>query len=288
MNLAIRRLAALAILLTLAAPAGAVELRYKLKAGEKLVYRDQLALAFDSQAADAPKSQLQIRSNSKIEERVTKVEDGVATMDLKTTENTTTRTSPGGGTDKIENPGHPERIKLAANGKVVKRESLDKDDSGPGPGFTSMLDEFAILQQVLDNLTYPDGDVQPGATWDQTIAVDLTPESGNLHTMVNVKPTTTLKRLVVVNGETCAEIITDFEIPLEPPKNEMSKEMKLGLDGKIVAHLVTYFAVDRGRALVELSTIGAAARVSMSPPGGGERVTIRGRMKLNIKTVLEH
>lgn len=288
MRLTGRRLACLLLLVALR-PAGAVVLRFQFKPGEKLVYRDQLALAFDSQPPAGPRIQMRLRSDSRIEETVKKAEDGRFQLHIETTENKTRREGPGDATESSENKGDPERVELDERGRVLERKSLGKGDASEGGrGFTSMLDEFAIIQQVLDGLPYPEGEVEPGHRWEETVAVNLTPEDGGkLKTMVDVRIRSEFRRIVLVRGEECAELVSDFEVPLRTPSNDMARELKLSVDGKILGHLVTYFSIPRGRAVVELGTFGAAATVAMTPPGGSETARIRGRLKLNSKTVLE-
>ncbi|MBI2298576.1 MAG: hypothetical protein HYU66_06420 [Armatimonadetes bacterium] len=281
-------LLALALLAGALAPAGAVELRYRFKPGEKHHYRDMLALAFDSHVPGVPREQYRVRSNSVFETVVKKLDGEVATVEVATTENSTERISADGETEKTENKGHPERVRIEATGRIVERHNLGKDkDDDTGGGFTSTIDEFAVVQQVLDGLSFPAEDVEPGHEWTGKVEVNLAPESVKAKTLVTVEPQSTFKRVVIVRGEECAEIVTDFVVPLKTPKLAGGKDIRLEIEGDIHAHLVVYLGLKSGRSICEMATLGAVAKVTMTPPGGQEKMTIHGRLKVNLKTVLE-
>ena len=268
-------------------PSRAVVLRYKFKTGQKLMYRDQLALAFVSDGGpQGDKAKWQYRSDSLLRQTVKKVDSEAVTVDYETVENHTELIHGSGETNKSQNTGHPERVKMTSRGKVVERKQLDPKDKEPGIGYTTKLDEFAIVQQVFDGLLLPEEDVEPGATWTDTVSVDLTPGDKDVRTPVEVKTEATFKRVVIVRGEECAELVTDFTVPLKTPKDKEAKELNISLEGSIIGHLTSYFAIERGQSVVELATLGALGKMTLQPPGA-PKVKLGGRMKINIKTVLE-
>ncbi|NUP98978.1 MAG: hypothetical protein HUU35_03875 [Armatimonadetes bacterium] len=267
-------------------PATAVELRYQFEPGEKLVYRDYVAMAFRSEGSGATDSRWQYRSNSRLEQVVKKVDDGVYTIETTTTDNESEIVSADGERNKSEHKGDPERVRMDDRGLVVERKSLGDEEEEASVGYTTKLDEFAIIQQVFDALTLPADDVDPGATWSKSIKVDLTPDDNSVRTPVEVELKSTFTRIVKVRNEECAELVTDFEVPLKTPKDKEASELRLSISGRLLGHLTTYFSLSRGRALVELATLGAVGEMSIAPPGG-ERARMGGIMKVNIKTVLE-
>ena len=266
-------------------PARAVELKYKYEAGETIVYHDWLAMAF-APKIEGEEGRLQFRSDSMLKQHIKKADDRAYTIEIETTKNQTEVTGPDGKTEQKENLGDPERVRLTPRGKVLERKTLGKDaDEGGDTGFCTLLDEFAIVQQIFDGLLLPEGDIDPGHTWTDTIEVDLTqghPES----TKIKVDCKAEFKRLVMVDGEQCAEIVTDFKIPLKAPKSKEAKELNLTIEGDIFGHLTSYFGVDLGRSLCELATIGVNGKMVMNPAGAG-KTEFGGRMKVNLKTVLE-
>jgi len=266
-------------------PAHAVELRYKYEAGETIVYRDWLAMAF-APTSEEGTGRLQFRSESMLRQQIKKADASSYTIEIETTKNTTEVISPEGESETKENLGDPERVRLTTRGKVLERKSLGKEeDDGGDTGFCTLLDEFSIVQQIFDGLLLPEGDVEPGHSWTDTIEVDLTdghPES----TKVKIDCEATFQRIVVVNGVQCAEIVTDFKIPLRAPKSKEAKELNLTIDGDILGHLTSYFGIELGRSVVELATIGVDGKMIMNPAGAG-KTEFGGRMKVNLKTVLE-
>lgn len=268
--------------------ARAVELRYKYEAGETIVYRDWLAMAFAPQAegSDGREGRLQFRSDSLLRQQVKKADSSAYTIEIETTSNSTEVIGPDGKSEKKENLGDPERVRLTHRGKVLDRKNLGKDaDEGGDTGFCTLLDEFAIVQQIFDGLLLPEGDVDPGHTWTDTIEVDLTqghPDS----TKIKVECQATFKRIVVVDGIECAELVTDFKVPLKAPKSKEAKELNLTIDGEILGHLTSYFGIELGRSVVELATIGVNGLMTMEPEGAG-KTQFGGRMKVNLKTVLD-
>ncbi len=281
------RMVLASLVVTLAAHgAGAVVLRYQYEQGDQLKYRDQMALAFmaDPQGEAGDAARFQFRSNSLLQQTVKKVDGDTYTVEYETKENQSEVISGDGETEKSEHTGHPERIKLTSRGRVLERKSLGDDDNEP-MGYTTKLDEFAIIQQVFDGLTFPEGDVNPGDTWGEPLKIDLTPDDKDLRTIVEIEAKTLFKRLVKVRGELCAELVTDFTIPLKTPKDKESKELQLTIEGEVMGHLTSFFAVEQGHAIVELATLGAVGQMTLRPPGMGKQ-TVGGKMKIHVKTVL--
>ncbi len=270
-----------------ATPLRAVELRYKFKLHEKLKYRDSMALAVQNEGMGGSKSRWQYRAESRLVETVKQASDDSYTLEIETVENKSKFTGPDGNTNESEEKGKPERVNMTHRGRVTERKTLGpEDDKQSGMGYTTKLDEFAIIQQVFDGLTLPEGEVEPGATWSDKLTVDLTPDDKKVRTQVEVEAAAEFRRLVTVLGDVCAEIVTDFTVPLKTPKDKESVDLKLAIEGKIIGHMVTYFSVARGRAVVELGTIGVIGEMTMAPEGMG-KTTMGGRMKFNLKTVLE-
>ncbi len=276
------------LLIALLAPGARAELlRYRFTAGETFRYTDHFVMAFEADANVGQRRRLQLRSRSTIEEKVTRVQGDVHTIEVRMTDNQTERTDETGETTKLENLGSPERIELAARGRIVSREDIEaEEEESPGSGFVTPLDEFAIVQQIFDALELPEDDVEPGAEWSAPITVNLTPGTDD-KTEQKVDTKTTFARLVTVRGERCAELVTDFVIPLREPRNAETRELNIKIGGNIIGHLTTYFGIERGRAIVELATLGVHGSFTIAPPGAGQRLAVSGRLKCNIKTVLE-
>ncbi len=281
----VRALWLLSLALAMPWSARAVELRYKYEAGETIIYRDWLAMAFAPQV-EGEEGRLQFRSESTLRQQIKKAENNAYTIEIETTANRTEVIGPDGKSEKKENLGDPERVRLTSRGKVLERKSLGKsEDEGGETGFCTLLDEFSIVQQVFDGLLLPEGDVEPGHKWTDSIEVDLTdghPES----TKVKIDCAATFKRLVLIDGVECAEIVTDFKIPLRAPKTKETKELNLTIEGDILGHLTSYFGIELGRSVVELATIGVNGMMEMTPEGAG-KTQFGGRMKVNLKTVLD-
>lgn len=282
-----RSLGPLVLALLAAQAAPAVVLQYKYQVGETFHYQDHLTLAFEADASVGQRRRLQLRSDSRIQQTVKEAEGDTFVLDLKTVENETRRTDESGREDTAENLGSPEQIRIRANGLIAERKELKEDpQQGPSAGLVTPLDEFAIVQQVFDHLTLPAGEVEPGAEWPSAMTLNLTPDTPD-ETTVELTVTTKFARLVTVSGETCAELMTEFSIPLREPSNNETRELNVDIRGAILGHLTSYFSIERGRSLVELATLGVHGSFSIAPPGAGDKLTVRGRMKCNIKTVLE-
>lgn len=279
-----RRPLTVLLLCLLAAPADAVLLRYSFEEGETVRYRDRTAMAIVTDGPSGAEAKWQFRSESLLEQKVRDA-NGAFVIETETVENKSEVIDADGEKKTSEELGHPERVRLTPRGRVEKRETLGEEDS-LGIGYTTKLNEFAIIQQVFDGLIFPEEEVEPGAEWTESIPVDLTSEDKDLRTPVTVEATTTFKRLVRIRDEECAELVTDFEIPLRTPKDDEAEALNLTIDGRILGHLTTYHSLSRGRSLVELATLGAVGEMTMSPPGI-KKAKVGGRMKINIKTVLE-
>ncbi|MCC7494015.1 MAG: hypothetical protein IT204_16780 [Fimbriimonadaceae bacterium] len=279
----------LGMLLTVAlahSPAAAVVLRYKYESGEKNRYRDQVAMAFAAETKGEDPVRWQFRSESLLEQKVEKVDGERYQIHYQTLENSSAMQPEDGKAEKSEHLGDPERIKMTSRGRVLERKTLAKDDdSEPGMGYTTKLDEFAIVQQIFDHLEFPERDVNAGDKWEEHIKVDLTPDDPKVRTFEEITAVTRLERLVTINGKVCAELVTDFEVPLRTPKDKESSELGLSLEGTILGHLTTYFDIEGGQSVVELATLGALGKMTMAP-SGGQKLTVGGKLKVNIKTVL--
>ena len=267
-------------------PAQAVKLEYKFEPGEKMVYHDRAALSFETEGGEGfARQRMQLRSDSRIQQVVKKRDGDVFTIEIETIANETTRLLPGEKPETSSNTGHPERVRLRRGGQVIERTKLDKD-ADSASGLTTPLDEFAILQQALDAQTLPADEVEPGHRWTDTVQVDLTPSSDKVRTMTEVTVSSEFRRLVMVKGEECAELVAHFRVPLRAPANDESRQLKMRIEGFVAGRLTTYFSLARGRALVELGTFGAIGEVTMQPEGA-RRMNFKGRLMMHIKTVLE-
>jgi hypothetical protein len=276
--------AVLAAALLAAAPGRAVTLRYKYKAGDKLTYRDQLALATDLSAGEGAgeTERMQMRSDSRLRQVIKGGKDGVWTIEIETIENQTETMPQGGKTTKTSDKGDPERVRIDDRGLVAERKELGKEADKPGP---EPIDVPDVLQQVLDHLQLPAGDVNPGDSWTDACEVKLVKDLDKSPT-VNVSATSRFTRLVKVNGHECAEIKSTFEVPLKIAKPIDFQQLKFTADGKLMGDYTMYFALDLGQSLVELSTVGADVTFVPVIPKG-PKVSLERRLKFNTKTVLE-
>src|SRR5690606_29150236 len=153
-------------------------------------------------------TRLQFRSETTYEETVRSVQDGVYLLHIEAVENETRTSLDGEAAEETEELGDPERVRINDRGKVIERRSLGKPQQDTG--LTSPLDEFAILQQAIDAVALPAKDVDPGHTWVERLKVDLTPRSENIRTLVDVEVRNKFERVVLLNGQECAELVTDF------------------------------------------------------------------------------
>jgi hypothetical protein len=273
---------ALALGLAAVLPGGAVQLRYKFKAGEKLVYHDRAALAMEISGMGDKPERLQIRSDSRVRQTVKSAGGGGATLETETIENSTETIPEKGERKKSEEKGHPQRVKIDDRGLVSERKNLGKDVKKDNP-----FDEFAIIQAVFDHLRLPEGDVDEGKEWTETFEVNVTPGLDK-PTLAKASATSRFARLVKVKGVECVEIITEFSLPYKTPKAIDAEGVKLTLDGQMTGKLTQYFAPAQGQSLVEMATVGSAVTVTVQPLAGkADKITMQQRLKVNTKTVLE-
>lgn len=266
-----------------AAPSQAVELRYKFKAGEKLEYRDWAALAMESGPEEGDPDRLQLKIDSQIRQTIKKVDGHHATVDVETTDNQTETLPATGKSTKKEDKNDPERLRIDDRGMVLERKSLGKEaKKDPEP-----VDLFAIVQQVFDHLRLPEGNVEPGDDWTESLDLNLTP---NLDKANPIKGSYTSKfvRVVKLNGQDAVEISTEFHVPLKSAKPIETEGMKLSVDGELFGKLLMYFSVERGRSLVETGSFGAHTEMTIGIiKGKADKIKLNRTLKVNTKTVLQ-
>ena len=266
-----------------AAPARAVELRYKYKSGDKLEYRDWAALAMESGPDEGDPERIQLKIDSHLRQTIKKVDGRTAVVDVETTDNSTETIPANGKPSKKEDKGQPERLRIDDRGAVLERKTLGKehkDDNDP-------VDVFDIVQQVFDHLRLPEGNVEPGADWTEALDLNLTPKLDKPNPTKG-SYTSKFVRMVVLNGAPVAEISTEFRVPLKVAKPIEQEGMRMTVDGELFGKLVMYFSVEQGRSIVETGTFGAHTEMGLSmTKGKADKIKLVRNLKVNTKTVLE-
>ncbi|MBI5833412.1 MAG: hypothetical protein HZB16_14030 [Armatimonadetes bacterium] len=271
-----RALVAVVVAVALATPGGAETLRLKFKPGEKVTFRDQMAMALERTSDTDMNMRLQMRSDSKVRQTVKHLADGLATLEIETLENSTETIPEGGKPGKSEEKGDGERIKISERGLISERVSLGKDTKSE-----EGIDTLAVLQRVIDGMTMPEEDVEPGGEWSDTYEVALT-DKGLKGPKTSVDLSGKFERLVMLKGRECAELVVDFTAPLDIEKTVEIGEAKVTCKGSVMGHLTMYLDVERGESLAETATYGGHLELNMEV--AKHKVRLAETLKMNTKT----
>lgn len=257
------------------------ELKYKMKPGQELQYRDWLVLASQTFGEDVPENaRYQLETDALYQQRVVSLENGIYELENRTLRGKIT--SRFGGREQTEKMKEKaEIVTMDERGKILGRKGEEEEKESEEK--ESLLDPnliLRVLDDVYENLLFPSKTVQIGETWIDQANIKLTADHE-----VSVDLSSKLVRLVKVRGRQCAEIKTHFVVPLKGAEEAEGTSVKASIDGQVVGDLILYFDYAAGLDLVHLGEINMILNTIMEMEG--ETQENQSRTKMRIKTVLQ-
>jgi hypothetical protein len=269
------------VLVAAATAAQAVTLRYQGKADE--VRRYSLAMAQRMQMEmDGQKNQMEGTMTALVARKITSVEDGVFTVEQKTTK--------GKATAKDSSTDKPSQEDLPDASIVMRFDALGRIKQYQPDEEAVMSDPTAELAQaLLETGVFPDRDLKVGDTW----SGDKEIKDENVGT-VKVHFVRKLVALEAHEGRDCAKIETKFEGSIELPPDMMGAGdvpgMELSASHNFSGTEVTWFDHQAGLVVSEETNMKTLQEMHMTMPavGAGEDVEHVSKIALiaNTKVVL--
>ena len=244
----------LPLALLLAAPnaAHAERFRYQYRPGQVIDVRANLAGASILGPTTGKMMKMQFRMSVKQTQRVRTVSGGVATLDVVETPLSGKMMS-GGKTETMKKPPTRYQIRVTERGRFVSRKDLSPADDEEGGSGVDGAD-------ALFGLNFPDRDLKPGDTWEDTLSV---PSGG---VPQKVRGTWKYVGRELFQGRDCAKISTTLTIPTGGSSGSGLTE-----SSKMSASMVTYFDPKEGVEVYSsgfLTLTNKADLTAISPDAG--------------------
>lgn len=256
----------IASVLLLPAGARAEKFRYKYQPGQVVQYQASMAGASMMGQTSAQMMKASFRLVMRHTQRVRSVSGGVVTLEIRDLPVSGTMTSMG-RTEKYTREATTSIVRLTQRGRFLSRKSSTDAKKGEGPSTTDGLD-------ALYGLNFPDRDLKPGDTWEDTLTVG----TGAAAQKVRVK--SRYVGPVSFRGKACAKFTTTLATNLLPDGEE-SAEAVPGAQGRMTGTLTTYFDPVRGLEIYSSGSVVMLARADLGQvsPEAGEIATVT---KINV------
>ena len=243
----------LAALIGAPTAARAERFRYQYRPGQVIDVRANLAGASILGPTTGKMMKMQFRMSVKQTQRVRAVSGGVATLDVVETPISGKMMS-GGKTEAMKKPPTRYQIRVTERGRFVSRKDLGPaNDEEGGSGMDGA--------DALFGLNFPDRDLKPGDTWEDTLSV---PSGG---VPQKVRGTWKYVGRELFQGRDCAKISTTLTIPTSGG----SSGGELNESSKMSASMVTYFDPKEGVEVYSsgfLTLTNKADLTAISPDAG--------------------
>lgn len=268
-----RHLTPLALCLTLALPAAAraERFRYKYRAGQVVQSRAGMAGASLVGSSSGEPLKMQFRVSLKQNLKVVSVNGGVVTLHVTDTPISGKMTAMG-QSQPFDRPPTRAIVRLTERGKFLSRKEIpsggaqeaDLEMAG-GPG-----DEMAAAE-ALFGLNFPDRDLKPGDTWQDTLTV------GPRESPLKVSMTGRYVGRETFRGRVCAKFVTTVTHTSGGTEEAagLPGSLALASTGRFTATLTTYFDPEAGLDVYSSGSMASTSRTDLSAlsPEGGEIVS---------------
>ena len=309
-------LIAILIFSTLSLPAHAVTLRYALKKGAEITYREQVASASRTSGLGDEKFEITSRLERTYRLRVVEVSaEGEMTIEQEVLSGSL-KVSDGEEEHQFPLPKAGVRFKLSPLGKVIfvaaigpeaaptksaeGEESDDQDAAAAAalaPGAMGSLGSTQLdFLSVGVFLPLPEKEVKVGDVWEEEIS--LSAEALSSLTIGESQPSSLkvkseLVELTERGGQKCARIKVSYELPMRSSGNLSEEEVKVTMSGRIAGEAELLFDYQNGCTPTAQGSFQMMTKISTEfPPEMAEEIPpeLSGdttyALKANVKTVL--
>jgi hypothetical protein len=237
-------------LVGLSEPACAEQFRYRFQPGQVLQSRVSMAGATMMGQSGGSPFKAQFRAVSRHTQKVRSVADGVATIEVRETPVSGSIKAMGQSESLSQKPT-TSVLKLTERGRLVSRKS-GKGASTAGPGGFPGMD-------VLYGLNFPDRDLKPGDTWEDTI------NTGEGEDAQSVKISGRYVGRELFRGRPCAKFVTvSSAAPPESATAGSASGADFTQNARIAATVTTYFDPAAGVEVYSSGSISMVSKVDLS------------------------
>jgi hypothetical protein len=250
--------AALLAAAVIAAPARAERLRYRFQPGQVIENRIGMAGASMMGPTTGQMLKAQFRTTVRQSQRVRSVRAGVVTLEVTETTVSGYMTA-SGQREAMKRTPTKSLVRLTEGGRFISRQTLT-----PGEKDTpSALDGTDILY----GLNFPDRDLKPGDTWEDTRTVGSGEQASKVHV------TWKYAGRHLFRGRDCAKIVAVMKIPMGGAGAADPSEGALpSAQGRITGSVTTYFDPKAGVEVYSTGSMVILAKADLSAVSqdGGE------------------
>ncbi len=261
----------LCLLLALPTAARAEKFRYKYRAGQVVQSRAGMAGASLVGPTTGDPLKMQFRVSIKQTARVLSVKGGVVTLQVTDTP-ISGKMMAMGESQALDRPPTRAVVRLTERGKFLSRKEIPSGGAmeaelelAGGPG-----DDMAAAE-ALFGLNFPDRDLKPGDTWQDTLTV------GPRESPLKVTMTGRYVGHETFRGRKCAKFVTTVTHGSGNDETTGGVRGELGLpsSGRFTATLTTYFDPAAGVDVYSTGSMISTSRTDLSAlnPEGGEIVS---------------
>lgn len=243
------------VVLLVPAAAHAERLRYRFRTGQTIEYRANLAGATMLGQTGGQMARMQFRMTARQLQRVRSLSGGTVVLDV--VESTLSgKMTMSGKTEPMDRAPNRSVVRMTERGRFLDRKGQGEPGEEAGASGIDGAD-------VLFGLNFPDRDVKPGDTWQDTF------EIGSKAAPQRVRGTWKYVAREVFRGRPCAKITTVLSMPMTGGDTELG--VGLSERGKMSATMTTYFDPKEGIEIYSsgsLVTTSKADLTSLSPEAG--------------------
>lgn len=259
--------------LALAGPASAERFVYRYRPGQLLESRAALAGASMIGPTTGTMMRAQFRARFRVVQRVISVSGGVVTLEV--------REIPIGGKlmafgrEEAYTP-EPSRsiVRMTERGRFISRKRVGEPKRASAAGMPDPTD----VADVLYGLNFPDRDLKPGDTWEETFTIgEEEPQSVQMSCRYVGRET--------FRGRNCARIAVTLSTTFKPHGAGPESMGAPPASGRLTAQITTYFDPQAGVEVYSRGSLVLVLRADLSSvsPEGGE---FAGVTKINMVQIL--
>lgn len=248
---------ALIVVLSSASAARAERLRYRFRAGQTFQYRASLAGATMLGQTGGQMARMQFRMTSLQRQRVRSVSGGTVLLEVVET-TLSGKMTMGGKTESMARTPNRSVVRMTERGRFLERKSQGEATEEGGASGVEGAD-------VLFGLNFPDRDLKPGDTWQDTFVL------GSKAQPQRVRATWKYVARELFQGKPCARITTVLSMPMTGDEADVGLGAGFAQQGKMSATMTTYFDPKAGVEVYSsgsLITVSKADLTSLSPEAG--------------------
>lgn len=245
------------VLLVVASASGAraERLRYRFRPGQTIQYRANLAGATMLGQTGGQMARMQFRMTARQVQRVRSISGGTVVLEVVET-TLSGKMTMGGKTEPMERAPNRSVVRMTERGRFLDRKGQgDPAEEGGASGIDGA--------DVLFGLNFPDRDLKPGDSWQDTFVI------GSKTEPQRVRATWKYVSREVFQGRPCVKITTTLSMPMSGGDTELGPGF--AQQGKMSATMTTYFDPKEGLEIYSSGSLVTASKAdltSLSPEAG--------------------